>query len=377
MPRSPRRLRAAFLSVSSLVCLAVLLLAGCSKREAPRSNRVPVTVAKAERRPMPYAIQASGTVEPVQTANVGSQVGGVVTRITFREGDDVAAGQALIELDPRPFRAALAQALGVLARDRAQAQAARLDADRAATLFRQDLMSQADRDARVSASEALKGTVQADSGAAGRARLDLEYATIRSPISGRTGKLNVHVGDYVKAATTEPLVTVNQVRPIWVQFTVAEDDRPAVQRYQSSHPRVMARPQGIDSLEVAGRLVFVDNSVDPTNGTLILKAEFPNGNGLLWPGEYVEVRLVLAVQKDALVVPSPAISNGQQGTYVYVLNADSSASVRPVTVERSDDVTAVISKGLEAGETVVTDGQFRISPGARLVVRDPRPASPR
>ena len=377
MPRRLRRPLAAFLSLSSSVCLVALLLTGCGKKDAPRGARVPVTVSKVERRSMPYLIMASGTVEPIQTANVGSQVGGVVTRIAFREGDDVSAGQALIELDPRPFRAALAQAQGVLARDRAQAQAAQVDADRAATLFRQDLMSQADRDARLSAAAALQGTVQADSGAATRARLDLEYATIRSPISGRTGKLNVHVGDYVKAATTEPLVTVNQVRPIWVQFTVAENDRPAVQRYQSSHPRVLARPQGIDSLEVAGRLVFVDNAVDPTNGTLILKAEFPNGNGLLWPGEYVEVRLVLSMQKDALVVPSPAISNGQQGTYVYVLNADSSASVRPVTVERSDDVTAVISKGLEPGETVVTDGQFRISPGARLVVRDARPAARR
>jgi multidrug efflux system membrane fusion protein len=353
--------------------MTALLLAGCGKKEAPRSARVPVTVAKAERRSMPYAILASGTVEPIQTASVGSQVGGVVTRIAFREGDDVAAGQALLELDPRPFRATLAQTLGVLTRDRAQWQTAQLGADRAASLFRQNLLSQSDWDAARSTADALRGTVEADSAAATGARLNLEYATIRSPIAGKTGKLNVHVGDYVKAASSEPLVTVNQVRPIWVQFTVAEDDRPAVQRYQASNPRVMVRPQGDDSLEVAGRLVFVDNAVDPANGTLILKAEFPNRDGRLWPGEYVEVRLVLAMQKDALVVPSPAVSNGQQGTYVYVMNADSSATVRPVTVERSDDVTAVISSGLAPGEIVVTDGQFRISPGARLVVRDAKP----
>jgi multidrug efflux system membrane fusion protein len=370
MPRRLRPLRTAFLSAPLLACATALLLAGCEKKAPPRNVRVPVTVAKAERRPMPYSILASGTVEPIQTANVGSQVGGVVMRIAFREGEDVRAGQALLELDPRPFRAALAQAQGTLARDRAQLRTAQLAADRAASLFRQDLVSQAEWDNARSAADALRGTVEADSAAATGARLNLEYATIRSPISGRTGKLNVHVGDYIKAASSEPLVTVNQVSPIWVQFTVAEDDRPAVQRYQATNPRVLVRPQGEDSLEVAGRLVFVDNAVDPTTGTLVLKAEFPNRDGQLWPGEFVEVRLVLAVQKNALVVPSPAVSNGQQGTYVYVLNADSSATVRPVTVERSDDVSAVISKGLEPGETVVTDGQFRISPGARLVVRE-------
>ena len=161
------------------------------------------------------------------------------------------------------------------------------------------------------------------------------------------------------------------MRPINVRFAVSEDDRAAVHAVPEHEPaRHGARRAATIPLEISGRLVFVDNAVDPSTGTLMLKGEFPNGDARLWPGAFVEVRLVLAMQKDAIVVPAPAISNGQQGTYVYVLNADSSATAKPVVVERSDDVSAVISKGLEPGEIVVTDGQFRISPGARLVVRE-------
>jgi multidrug efflux system membrane fusion protein len=170
-------------------------------------------------------------------------------------------------------------------------------------------------------------------------------------------------------------VTVNQVRPIRVRFTVSDSDRPAVERARSGQMAVLARLSPDDSLEVRGRLVFVDNAVDPATGTLVLKGEFPNADERLWPGAFVEVRLVLGIQHNALVVPSPAVNNGQQGTYVYVLNADSTASSRPVSVLRSDDVSAVIGSGLKAGETVVTDGQFRISPGARVVVRDVRTRS--
>ncbi len=360
-------------ATAALVLAGALILpaAGCAKKAPPRSNRVPVTVARVEKRSMPYAILASGTVEPIQTASVGSQVGGVVTRILFHEGQDVRAGAPLIALDSRPFQASLAQANAALARDRAQATTARLDAERAEKLFQQNLLAQADWDAKRAAWEALRATVQADSALVDQARLSLDYATIRAPISGRTGVLNVHVGDYVKSATSDPLVTVNQVRPIYVRFTVSEDDRPAVQRVRDQRPTVLVRPSEDDSVEIAGKLVFVDNAVDPATGTLTLKAEFPNADGRLWPGEFVEVRLVLQVQHDAIVVPAPAVNNGQQGTYVYVMNPDSSATSKPVQVLRSDDALAVIASGLEPGEIVVTDGQFRISPGAHLVVRAP------
>jgi multidrug efflux system membrane fusion protein len=372
MSRRSRRPATFVLAVSALPL--ALLLAGCGQKPAARAPRVPVTVAPVEKRAMPYAILATGTVEPIQSADVGSQVGGTVVRIDFREGQEVPAGAPLFELDPRPFRAALAQAEGALARDRAQANSARLEAERGEKLFAQNLLSQSEWDSKRAAADALMGTVQADSAALTKARLDLEYATIRSPIAGRTGKFNVHVGDYVKAATSDPLVTVNQMRPINVRFPVSEDDREEVLRHRSDNPRVVVRGSGDDSVEVSGHLVFVDNAVDPATGTLTLKGEFDNRDGRLWPGEFVEVRLVLAMQKDAIVVPSQAVTNGQQGTYVYVLNPDSSASVKPVVVARSDDAHAVIASGLQPGEVVVTDGQFRIMPGARLVVREARPA---
>jgi multidrug efflux system membrane fusion protein len=366
--RSPRAASPARLATIA-VLLAGALAAGCAKPDAPRMPRVSVTVARAQRRAMPYSLVASGTVEAVQTADVGSQVGGVITRIAFREGQELAAGAPLFELDPRPFRAALAQAMGALARDRAQATSARLEAERAAKLIEQNLMSQSDWDAKRATADGLAGTVQADSATVTNARLNLEYATIRAPIAGRTGRFNVHVGDYVKAATSEPLVTINQLRPIYVRFTVSEDDRAQVQRYRNRQPRVLVRTDPDDSLEIVGRLVFVDNAVDPNTGTLTLKGEFPNHDGRLWPGEFVEVRLELDVQRDALVVPAQAIGNGQQGSYVFVMNADSSATSRPVTVSRSDDAIAIVSKGLEPGEIVITDGQFRLSPGARVIVR--------
>jgi multidrug efflux system membrane fusion protein len=361
-----RDLAAACSRAAALLSL-VFLAAGCAKRTA-RLPRVAVTVAKAERRAVPLQLLTTGAVEPVQTADIGSQLGGVVTRITFQEGQDVAAGQVLIQLDPRPFRAALDQAQGDLARDRAQWRSAQLDAERADRLLEQNLISPADHDKTVAAAEGLRATVQADSGMVANARLNLEYASIRAPFAGRTGKLNVHVGDLVKAATSDPLVTVNQLRPIRVSFTVPQSDIPLVQRYRHLAPKVYVRATG-DSSEIAGRLAFVDNAVDPATGTLLLKGEFANRSGELWPGERVEVRLALTVEPNAIVVPAPAVTNGQQGAYVYVLNADSTASARPVTVERADDVTAVIAAGLQPGETVVTDGQFRISPGAKVLVR--------
>jgi membrane fusion protein, multidrug efflux system len=377
--------RAARSAATALMLLAlVLALAGCGGgagasgggRRNARQQRPAVTVAKVERKPMPVQILATGTIEPVQTANVGSQVGGVVESYAIREGQDVRKGQVLIQLDPRPFRAALAQANAQLARDRAQWRAAWLDAQRADKLLADQLISQADHDKSIATADALRGTVEADSAMAGIARLNLDFASIRAPIAGRTGNLNVHVGDLVKAATSDPLVTVNQITPIRVRFTLAQDQIPQMQRYRAAQPKVFVRQGQGDSLEVEGRLVFVDNAVDAATGTLLLKGELPNADGRLWPGEFVQVRLVLTTQPDAIVVPAPAVTSGQQGTYVYVLNADSTATARPVKVARTDDVSAVISTGLQPGETVITDGQFRIAPGARVLVRNPGAGGP-
>ena len=350
--------------------LLLLVSSGCREKRAPWSARVAVSLATAMERDMPFALDATGSVEALQTAAVGSQVGGVVTRVAFREGDNVQAGQLLVQLDPRPFQEAWDQAMAALARDRAQAETARNDAQRAKVLYEQNILAQSEWDQTRGTAEALAATVRADSAAANTARLNLEYAAIRAPISGRTGRLMVHVGNYVKPSTSDPLVTIIQPYPVRVTFKVPERDVPLVQRYRHTNPRVQVEADsGRAALE--GKLVFVDNAVDPASGTLLLKGEFPNRDGRLVPGQFVDVRLVLYVAPRAVVVPTQAVASGQQGTYVYVLNADSTVSTRPVEVERTVDELAIVARGLRAGEPVVTEGQMRLSPGAKVLVRKP------
>ena len=354
-----------------LPCLLLLLvLPGCREKRAARSARVAVSLATAMERAMPFALDATGSVEALQTAAVGSQVGGVVTRVAFREGDNVRAGQLLVQLDPRPFQEAWDQALGALARDRAQAETARNDAQRAKVLYEQNILAQSEWDQTRGTAEALAATVRADSAAANTARLNLEYAAIRAPISGRTGRLMVHVGDYVKPSTSDPLVTIIQPYPVRVTFRIPERDVPLVQRYRHANPRVQVEADS-GRAPLDGKLVFVDNAVDPATGTLLLKGEFPNRDGRLVPGQFVDVSLVLYVAPRVVVVPVQAVASGQQGTYVYVVNADSTVSPRPVEVERTVNEVAIVARGLRAGEPVVTEGQMRLSPGAKVLVRKP------
>jgi len=350
--------------------LACLALGGCAPASRARTTRVPVTIAAAERRDVPFAIGATGTVEAIQRAAVGSQVGGVVVRIAFHEGDYVQAGQVLFQLDPRPFRATLDQVQAATSRDRAQAESARLESERARALFERALLSQAEWDQKRAAAEAWSATVRADSASVMKAALDLEYASIRAPVSGRTGRLLTREGDYVRAATAEPLVTINQARPVRVAFPVPASAAPMVQRYRGTRPSVLIRAADADSSAIEGHLVFVDNALDPASGTLLLKAEFPNRDDRLTPGQFVDVRLILYVEPGATVVPAPAVTRGQEGAFVYVMNADSTVSPRPVQVSRTEDELAVISAGLRPGERVVTDGQLRLSPGAKVMVRD-------
>jgi multidrug efflux system membrane fusion protein len=361
-------------------CLRVLIgltlvapLAGCAGKAGVRTPRVPVTVARALERPMPFTLTSTGTIEALETAAVSAQVSGIITRVAFHEGQDVRRGDPLFQLDPRPFRAALDRALATLARDRAQAATARADAERAQKLFEQDVLSQADWEQKRGAWEALAATVHADSAAAASARLDLDNATVRAPIAGRTGRQMAHTGDLVRTASADPLVTINQVHPVRVRFTVPEQSVPLIQRYRASKPRVRVVSASGDSTSLEGALVFVDNAVDAASGTLLLKGEFENRDGRLVPGQFVEVRLVLYTDPSATVVPAPAVTNGQQGTYVYVMNADSTVTPRPVSIERTVDELAVVTRGLKAGETVITDGQLRLAPGSRVIVRKASP----
>jgi len=347
----------------------VLVLAlGCKTRAASGPPRVPVTVARAEQRAVPFEIAASGNVEPRQTASVQSQVTGIITGVAFREGDDVAAGQLLFQIDPRPLKAALDQANAVLARDLAQAQNAQLEADRYGQLVQQDYVTKQDYDEKRATAAALAATVRADSAAVSTAALNLAWASIRAPIAGRTGRLLVRAGNLVRA-NMDQLVVINQIHPILVRFAVPSQQLPGVQRYRGNQLPVLVSPSAGDTTVIQGTLTFVDNSVDTTTGTVLLKAEFPNTDNALWPGEFVAVRLRLFVQDSALVIPNQAVMSGQQGTYVFVVSQDGIAQSQPVTVARTSGAYTVVSQGVHAGDQVVTDGQLRLVSGSAVEIK--------
>jgi membrane fusion protein, multidrug efflux system len=364
-------------------CATAVLGAACSSRAATTLPRIPVTVVRAERRSVPFQVQATGTVESMRSAAVISQVGGLLLHVRFREGDEVAQGQVLFEIDSRPFAAAAQQAEANLSRDLAQADAAVRDAARYEALVKDKFVTEEDYQAKQASADALTATVRADSAALTVARLNLGYATIRAPIPGRTGSLLLHEGNQVIANQAEsPLVTINQLRPILVRFPVPATQLPELQRRAGQRLRVLVRPAQ-DTAMYAGDLAFVDNHVDASTGTVLLKGHFDNAAGRLWPGEFVDVTLVLGDQADALVVPTQAVMNAQQGTYVFVITPAGTAKQQPVQLQRTLDSLAVIAQGVAPGDMVVTDGQSRLTNDARVEVRgtpsndaDPQPAQP-
>ncbi len=355
--------------VPAVAAISLALAWGCSRKGAGGPARVPVTIARAVQRPVPYEIQTTGSVEPRQTASVQSQVTGILTRVAFHEGDDVAAGQLLFQIDPRPFQAARDQAQAMLARDQAQAQSAALDAERYAELVKQDYVTKSDFEAKRAAAAALQAVVRADSAAVATAQLNLDWAAIRAPIAGRTGRLLLREGNLVRANAPDPLVVINQTHPILVRFAVPERELADIQRHRAERLPVLVSPAKADTVFSEGVLTFVDNAVDTATGTVLLKAEFANRDNALWPGEFLNVRLQLYVEEAALVVPSQAVMTGQQGTYIFVVNPDGTARSQPVTVERPAGPLTVISQGVRAGDQVVTDGQLRLTTGAPVEIK--------
>lgn len=364
-------------------CATAVLAAACSSRAATTPPRIPVSVARVERRSVPFEVAATGTVEPMRSAAVTSQVGGLLLHVRFAEGQEVSAGQVLFEIDPRPFAAAVQQAEANLSRDVAQADAAVRDAARYQALVKDKFVTDEDYQAKQAAADALTATVRADSAVLTMARLNLGYATIRAPIPGRTGGLLLHEGNQVIANQAAPLVTINQLRPILVRFAVPATELPDLQRRAGQPLQVLARPAQ-DTTTYEGTLAFVDNHVDPSTGTVLLKGHFTNVTGRLWPGEFVDVTLVLGEQAGALVVPTQAVMNAQQGTYVFLVTPAGTAKQQPVTVQRTLDSLAVLAQGVAAGDMVVTDGQSRLTADAKVEVRngptseaDPPPAPQR
>jgi multidrug efflux system membrane fusion protein len=342
------------------------LLVGCTSKPPERTPTVPVQVASAVRVDAAAIVAANGVVEPLQTVAVEAQVGGILTEVSFQEGDDVREGQVLFRIDPRPFEAALRQAEATLARDRVQAENARREAERYKALVAKEYVTQSQAEQAQAQAAALVATTQADSAAVENARVNLGYTTIRAPIAGRTGSLLVRRGNLVKP-NGGPLVVINKLQPILVRFPVNDREFLALRRRVSAGP-VPVRVMTADSTTVAepGVLSFLDNAVDSLTGTVAAKARFTNASRALWPGEYVRVAVQLDVHSGAIAVPTPAVLNGQEGTYVYVVDGDKNAHVRTVSVGQAVGGLTVIERGVAVGEQVVVDGQSRLVPGAKV-----------
>jgi multidrug efflux system membrane fusion protein len=331
-----------------------------------------VVVEAAVRRTVPVQLRAIANVETIETVAVKPQVGGEITAVHFREGSDVRAGDLLFTIDPRPYEAALHQAEAALARDEANARNARLEAQRAETLFNQGILSREQFDATHNSAEALDAAVRADRASVETARLNLAYCTIRSPIDGRTGSVLVQRGNVVKAIDGGPLVVINRADPIYVSFSVPDKRLPDIKAALAAHKvAVEARLPGGEARPLPGELTFLDNAVDRATGTVRLKGTFANRERRLWPGQFVNVVLTLAARPDAIVVPSQTIQTGQSGTFVFVVRPDLTAEARPVVVGQELDGQVMVEKGLKEGENVVTDGQIRLVPGARVELKAP------
>lgn len=331
---------------------------------------VPVTVAPVEQKSVPLEIQGIGTVIAATTVAVRSQITGEMKAVHFKEGEDVKEGDLLVTLDKRPLEAALQQAQSTLERDIAQANNARAQSARYRDLQQRGIATREQVDTSASQAAALDATVNADKAAVENAKLQLDYATINAPITGRTGLLQVHPGNLIRAQDTTPIVTINRITPVYVSFAVPEAQLPELKRYMSNGQlTVRAQPPADDGKPSIGRVNFVDNAVDQTTGTIRVKGTFPNEDRRLWPGQFVNVTVTLSADPGAIVVPSPAVQTGQQGTYVFVVKPDQTVEMRIIDVARVKGNETVIKNGLKKGETVVTDGQLRLVNGTRISVK--------
>jgi multidrug efflux system membrane fusion protein len=362
---------------------AALLInaAACGKGEAPpppgagagggRSGGppAPVSVADVVERAMPVTIRAVGTVESSSTVDIRAQVAGPILSIGFKEGQDVKAGDLLFTIDPRPFQGVVNNAESALRRDTAQLTNLQAQLQRAEDLFARGIVTKADRDTLAANAASMAATVSSDNGTLEAAKLQLSYTKITAPVSGRTGALQVHQGSLVRANDTAPMVTISVTSPINVSFAVPSK---LLSRLRGARGpgdlRVTASIPGVPESTSTGSINFIDSSADSATDTVKVKGVFPNGNRTLWPGQYVDVSMQLSVEQHAVVVPTAAIQASQQGQFVYVVK-NNVAEMRPVRVGWTDGDITVIEQGVAAGDKVVTDGQLRLTPGAKVSIK--------
>jgi multidrug efflux system membrane fusion protein len=360
-----------------LVFVLPLMLACAGGRKPDQAmagpRTVPVTVSTAVQKDVPLQITAIGAVEPMNTVQVKTMISGEITGVAFKEGQDVRKGQLLFTIDRRAIEADLRRAQATLAKDRATQLQARADAARYAALGKEGVVARQMADQMEASANAADELVRADEAAVQNAKVQLQYAEIYSPINGRTGNLSVQLGNVVKANDAS-LVSINQVAPIYVTFSIPEQYLAEVKKYGALHKLAVAAAIPNDPQPALGVLTFVDNAVDRQTGTIKLKGTFENADRRLWPGQFVNVTLTLATQPNALVVPTQAVQNGQDGQYVYVIRADNTAESRPVKIARTVGGQAVVESGIAPGDKVVTDGQLRLLPGVKVEIRNSGPS---
>jgi len=361
-------------SIIVLYALLISILSACSGKEAqpPKKPSVPVSAAEAVQKTVPVQVRAVGNAEPYSTVSVKSQVGGILTRVHFREGQDVRKGDPLFSIDSRPYEAALRQAEANLAKDTAQLENARVEVRRYEELVRKGYVAQEQYDQIRTNAATLEAVVNAGKALVENARLQLQYCSIHSPLTGRTGNLMANQGNLIKANADTPMVTINQIQPVYVTFSVPEHYLGEIKKYMSSGRLKVEVVIGKDEkYPEQGALTFVDNTVDTATGTIKLKATFVNKDRRLWPGQFVDVTMTLTARPDATVVPSQAIQTGQKGSYVFVIKPDLTVESRPVVTGLTFEEETVIEEGIQPGERIVTDGQMRIFPGATVEVKAP------
>ncbi|MBI5848674.1 MAG: efflux RND transporter periplasmic adaptor subunit [Nitrospirae bacterium] len=348
------------------------LLAACGrKQEQPITKPpVPVTAGVAAQKSVPLQIAAIGNAEASSTFAVKAQVGGTLTRVHFTEGQDVKKGDLLFTIDPRPYEAALRQADANYARDRAQSENARAEERRYTDLVKKGYVSQTQYEQVRTNALALEAVAQASKAQVDNAALELAYCTIRSPFAGRTGSLVVYEGNLIKANADTAMVTINQIQPINVSFAVPDKSLPEIKKYMAGGSlKVEALLSKDDTNPLQGKLTFIDNAVDSATATIRLKGSFANSDRRLWPGQFINVLLTLATQSNAIVIPNQAVQTGQMGAFVFVIREDATVEARPVVVSRTFGEESVIESGLKSGEKVVTDGQLRLTPGAKVEIK--------
>lgn len=359
-----------------LPAVLALLLAGSARAQTPAQAGVPVSAAPVTRRDVPVILRNIGSVQALNTVLIRARVDGTLDKVLFREGQDVKAGELLAQIDPRPYAATLAQAEAKKASDVAQLANAQRDLARYASLARQDFASRQQLDTQQATVAQLQATLQGDDATIAAAQLNLDFTHITSPLDGRTGLRLVDAGNLIHATDSTGIVSVAQVHPISVIFTLPQQNVPDIQSAMAKHKLSVIAYTQDDQTELArGELLTMDNAIDTSTGTIRLKAIFPNTDDRLWPGQFANVRLQLDTMPNVLTIPSIAVQHGPNSLFAYVIMPDSTVTIRPIDVRQDDGSVAVVTKGLDEGAQVVTNGQSRIQAGTQVSVQPAKAAS--